>query len=202
MTTDIVEVIRWGGKLSAFRIVRHFLKYYIMNITILKLQLSFKPTSHMLQGLEFTNLVIFQTNIPHALITPFLTRHPSITNLALDVCNTATATFAIACPLASCHLPNIEHLSCPKGCVQPLLSAIMPASPLAKLQVIQYTIQDSTFPLQDLFDFCCILTLSHLCHLHLDFDHMAPKLLQAISKAAPQLETLKLVESKFSDSVC
>jgi len=77
----------------------------------------------------------------------------------------------------------------------------MPASPLGKLQVIQYTAQDSTFPLQDLFDFRRIPTSSHLCHLHLDFDHTAPSLLQAISKAAPQLETLKLVESEFSDSV-
>ena len=201
-TIDVVEVIGQGGKPSAFKIVNRFLKYYTTNITILKLQLSFEPTSHMLHDLWFANLTIFQTNIPHALIAPFLARHPAITNLALDVCNATTATAAVACPLTSCYLPNIEHLSCPKGCVRPLLSAVMPASPLGKLQVIQHTAQDSTFPLQDLFNFHRIPTSSHLSHLHLDFDHTVPSLLQAISKGAPQLETLKLVESKFSDSVC
>ena len=129
----MVEVIEQGGKPSTFKIVNHFLKYYMTNITILKLQLSFEPTSHMLHDLGFANLMIFQTNIPHALIAPFLARHPAITNLALDICNAATATAAVTCPLTSCYLPNIKHLSCPKSYVWPLLSAVMPASPLGKL---------------------------------------------------------------------
>ena len=77
----------------------------------------------------------------------------------------------------------------------------MPASPLYNLQVLQHTVQDSTFPLQDLFNFHCIPTSSHLYYLHLDFDHMAPDLLRAISTAAPLLKTLRLVESEFSNSV-
>lgn len=196
---DVVEVIGPGGKPSAFKIVQCLLEYYMTNITALKLRLSFEPTSDILQSLEFTNLKIFETNIPHSLVAPFLARHPTITNLVLDVCNTATtSTF---CPLTGCHLPDIEQLSCPKGCVRPLLSAVTPASPLYNLQVVQHTPQDSMFPLQNLFDFQRIPTSSHLYYLHVDFDHTAPQLLHAISKAAPRLDTLKLVESKFSDSV-
>jgi hypothetical protein len=155
----------------------------------------------MLQSLKFTNLEIFETNIPHVLIAPFLVRHASVTSLVLDVCNTATATTAIACPLTSCHLSHIEQLSCPKGCVWPLVSAVTLASPLYNLQVIQHNAQDLTFPLQDLFNFNHILTSSQLYYLHLDFDHTMPNLLQAISKATPQLGTLRLVKSEFSDRV-
>jgi len=135
-TIDMVEVIGWGGKLSTFMIVQCLLGYHMMNLTTLRLQLSFKPTLHALQGLIFTNLNIFEMNIPHAVIISFLARHPTITNLVLDACNAATATTFIACPLTSCHLPHIEQLICPKGCVQPLLSVVMPASPLYNLQVI------------------------------------------------------------------
>ena len=155
----------------------------------------------MFQSLLFENLTIFETNTPHALVAPFLARHPAITNLVLDVCNPATATTAVACPLTDCHLPHIEELSCPKGCVRPLLSAVTTASPLTNLQVIQHTAHDSTFPLRKLFDFRTIPTSLYLCHLRLDFDHTVPKLLHAISTAAPKLVTLKLVESTFSDSV-
>lgn len=200
-TTDIVEVIGQGGKPSAFKIVKCILEYYTTNIAALKLQLSFKPTPHMLQNLKFTGLTIFETNVPHALIAPFLARHPAITNLVLDVCNTATTTTTVTCPLTNCNLSRLVQLSCPKGCVRPLLSAAMPASPLYNLQVIQHTAQDSLFPLQELFDFRLIPTSSNLHFLHVDFDHMAPNLLQAISIAAPQLNTLRLVESKFFDRV-
>ena len=199
----MVEVIGQGGKPSAFKIVQCLLEYYTTNITALKLRLSFEPTSRALQNLEFRHLDIFETNIPHTLIAPFLARHPTITRLVLDVCNAATATTAVACPLTSCHLPHIEELSCPKGCVRPLLSLVMPpASPLSKLQVVQHTAQDSRFPLGNLFDFRRIPTSYHLYYLRLDFDHTSPTLLLAISTAAPELETLKLVESKFSDRVC
>lgn len=199
-TIDVVEVIGQGGKLSAFKVVRCLLEYYTTNITALRLRLSFEPTSQMLQSLEFANLTIFETNIPHTLIAPFLAKHPNITELVLDICNTAASTTAVACPLTT-HLPHIESLSCPKGCVRPLLSAAMLASPLYSLQIVQHTAQDSLFPLQNLFNFHRIPTSSHLCYLHLDFDHTAQKLLQAISTAAPRLETLRLVESKFSDIV-
>ena len=200
-TIDVVEAIGQGGKPSAFKIVRCILEYYTTNITTLNLRLSFEPTLQMLQNLEFTRLRIFETNIPHVIIAAFLARHPALTNLTLDVCNAASATTAVACPLSSCNLSRIEQLSCPKGCVRPLLSAATPASPLYNLQVIQHTAQDSLFPLLDLFNSCCIPTSSCIYYLHVDFD-MAPRLLQAISKAAPQLDTLRLVESKFSDRVC
>ena len=200
-TIDVVEVIRQGGKPFAFKIVQRLLTYYMMDITSLRLRLSFEPTSHMLRHLKFENLKEFETNIPHALIAPFLARHPVIAYLVLDVCNAATATTAVACPLTSCNLPHIEELSCPKGCVHPLLSTVMPASPLYKLQVVQHTPQDSTVPLQSLFSFNRILTSSNLYYLRVDFDHTVPTLLNTISTAAPQLKTLKLVESEFSDSV-
>ena len=135
-TIDVVEVIGQGGKLSAFRFVKYLLKYYTTSLTTLKLQLSFEPTPRIFQTLLFENLRIFESNSPHALIVPFLARHPAITNLVLSVCNTATATTTIACPLSACHLPHIEELSCPKGCVRPLLSAVTPASPLHTLQVV------------------------------------------------------------------
>jgi hypothetical protein len=203
-TIDTVEVIGQGGNPSAFKIVRCILEYYTTNITALKLRLSFEPTSRMLQNLEFTNLIIFETNIPHAVVAPFLARHPAITELALDVCNVATASTASACPLASCNLSCVEQLSCPKGCVWPLLSAVTPISPLYHLQVIQHAAQDSLFPLQNLFNFHHIPTSSHIYFLHLDFDHGwhgTPGLLEAISMAAPRLDTLRLAESKFSGKV-
>jgi hypothetical protein len=206
-TIDVVEVIGQGGKPSAFKIIRCLLEYYMTNITTLKLRLSFEPTPCMIQGLEFKNLRTFETNVPHVLIAPFLKRHSDITHLVLDVCNIHTATTAVACPLTDCRLPHIEELSCPKGCVRPLLSAAaLPTgsqgSPLRNLQVINNIAQDAMFPLQDLFDFCHIPMSSQLHHVHLDFDHTAPKLLQALSKAAPLLKTLRLVKSKFSDRVC
>jgi hypothetical protein len=202
---DVVEVIGQGGKPSAFKIIQCLLEYYMMNITALNLWLSFEPTPHMLQGFEFKNLEIFETNIPHILIAPFLARHTDITHLVLDVCNVHMVTTAVACPLASCCLPHIEELSCSKGCVQPLLLAVAllsQGSLLCNLQVINNIAQDAMFPLQDLFDFCCIPTSSQLSDVHLDFDHTAPNLLQALSRAAPLLKTLRLVESKFSDRVC
>jgi len=199
----MVEVIGQGGKLSAFMIVQCLLRYHMTNLTTLRLWLSFEPTLHVLHRLIFTNLNIFKTNIPHAIVASFLVRHPTITNLVLDACNAATATTFVACPLTSCHLLHIEQLTCPpKGCVWPLLSVVMPASPLYNLQVIQHTVQDSTFPLQDLFNFHCILTLSYLYYLHLNFDYTAPDFLQAISTAMPLLKTLRLVENKFLDSIC
>jgi hypothetical protein len=155
----------------------------------------------MLRHLKFENLAEFETNIPHALIAPFLARHPIITYLVLDVCNAATTATAVACPLTSCDLPHIEELSCPKGCVRALLSTATPASPLYKLQVVQHTPQDSIFPLQSLFSFDRIPTSSNLYYLHIDFDHTSPTLLHAILMAAPRLKTLKLVESEFSDTV-
>jgi hypothetical protein len=201
---DVVEVIGQGGKPSAFKIVRCLLEYYMTNITALKLRLSFEPTPCMLRGFEFKNLEIFETNIPHILIAPFLARHTDITHLVLDVYNVHMATTAIACPLASCRLPHIEKLLCPKGCVWPLLSAVTllsRGSPLRNLQVINNIAQDAMFPLQDLFNFSRIPMSSQLSDVHLDFDHMAPNLLQALSRAAPLLKTLRLVESKFSDRV-
>jgi len=201
-TVDTFEVIGQGGKPSAFKIVRCILKYYTINIAALTLRLSFKPTSQMIQNLEFPNLSIFETNIPHAVIASFLVRHPAITILVLDVCNATTATTALACPLTSCDLSRIEQLTCPKGCVRPLLSSVTPpASPLYNLQVTQRTVEDASFPLQDLFNYLPIPTSSQLYYLHLDFDHMVPDLLRAISMAAPRLSTLRLVESKFSDRV-
>jgi hypothetical protein len=41
-----------------------------------------------------------------------------------------------------------------------------------------------------------------LTTLLIDFDHATPCLLQRISVAAPGLQVLKLVESKFSRKVC
>lgn len=182
-------------------VVQRLLGYYTTNLTTLTLRLSFEPTSRTLQGLIFPKLNIFETNIPHAVIAPFLARHPTITNLVLDTCNATSTTTFVPCPLSSCRLPHIEQLTCPKGCVRPLLSVVTPASPLYNLQVVQHTAQDSTFPLQGLFDFQRIPTSSWLYYLHVDFDHTAPNLFGAISAAAPLLETLRLVESEFSDRV-
>jgi len=177
VTINTVKVIGQGGKPTAFKIVQCLLEYYTTNITALKLQLSFEPTLHMLQHLEFTNLTIFETNIPHTIIVPFLGKHPTITNLVLSVCNIGAATIAIACPLTTCHLPHLKQLSCPKGCVQPLLSAVALASLLYNLQVVQHTAQDSMFPLKHLFDYRHILTSSYLYYLHVDFDHKDSDLL-------------------------
>jgi len=177
VTINTVKVIGQGGKPTAFKIVQCLLEYYTTNITALKLQLSFEPTLHMLQHLEFTNLTIFETNIPHTIIVPFLGKHPTITNLVLSVCNIGAATIAIACPLTTCHLPHLKQLSCPKGCVQPLLSAVALASLLYNLQVVQHTAQDSMFPLKHLFDYRHILMSSYLYYLHVDFDHKDSDLL-------------------------
>jgi hypothetical protein len=197
---DVVEVTGSAGKRATFKIVRSILNHTI-NMASLTLQLSFEPTLRMLQNLKFKNLTIFVTNIPHSTIAPFLERHPGLTHLTLHACNAARVTTPTHCPLIRSCLPLLEELSCPKGCVWPILSDITPASPLYNLRVVQYSRQDSAFPLQDLFNFHPIPTSSHLLYLCLEFDHLATALLQGISTAAPRLHTLKLVESKFSDKV-
>jgi hypothetical protein len=191
---DIVEVLQGAGIRANFKAIRGILKC-TTNITSLTLRLSFEPVWLMLPTtLDFVNLTILNSNIPHANVVPFLTRHPRITNLVLDTCNAAS------CPLIGCRLPRLEELICPPGCVQALTSV---ASPLSRLGVVQSTAQDSRFPLERLLDSHRIKTTSFLTVLHLDFDHTASRfgLLQSISAAAPALIVLKLTESSFSDKV-
>jgi hypothetical protein len=146
--------------------------------------------------LAFVNLMIINSNIPHTIIVPFLARCPHIMSLVLDGTCGNTAT----CPLGKCHLPLLKELTCPPSCVRALTSV---GNPLRHLEVMQNTTQNSTFPLEQLFNTHRITTTSVLMVLHLDFDHTASKfgLLQSISDAVPGLIVLKLTEAPFADKV-
>ena len=192
---DIIEVFQEAAKQLAFKTIRGILNC-TTNITSLTLRLSFERAFLMLPTtLEFKNLTILDSNIPHTAIARFLARHPRITDLVLDVCNATPS-----CPLVNTRLPKLEHLTCPPGCVRALTPV---ASRLHRLRVVQKTAQDSSFPLEGLLDSHPITLTSIITVLHLDFDHTASKfgLLQRISEAAPGLIVLKLTESIFSDKV-
>jgi hypothetical protein len=196
MKVNIVEVLQKAGKRPAFKAIRGILQR-TTNITSLTLRLSSAPSLSIFSTTpSFVNLTVINSNIPHTIIAPFLARHPDITSLVLD----GTCGNNDTCPLGNCRLPLLEELTCPPSCVCALTSV---GSPLQRLEVVQNTAQNSTFPLEQLFNTHQITTTSVLTVLHLDFDHTASKfgLLQRISDAAPGLIVLKLTEAPFSDKV-
>jgi hypothetical protein len=196
MRTDIVEVVGKAGNWASFKSIRAIL-LRTKNITTLRLRFSFAPAFRILPAtLVLKNLTSLDANISHTALAMFLRNHPHITNLTIGACNVAVAS---SCPLTACHLPNLEELACPPGCVRALASATIP---LTRLITFHTDAQDATHSTLRLFDFRRIPTSSNLTILHVDFDHtMGLEFLQRISAAAPALTVLRLMESAFSDKV-
>src|SRR6266404_2585340 len=143
----------------------------------------------------YERLVTLSTNLPHSMLIPFLQSHPHIEDLILGPCNNNTHR----CPLTKrCHLPVLQHLTCPPTCVQ----VLTPGSSIRRLYVTFNDVQHNTFPICQLLNFRPIEMCSSLTILHLDFDSTALGLLQHVLAAAPVLSQLKLTESKFSCAVC
>ncbi len=163
------------------------------NITdlVLHFSLSLKPICVFPTANVFNGLVALDVNIPHATLASFLQSHPRIEVLVLGPCNNTQQ-----CPLTGCHLPSLQHITCPPSCVR----ALTIDSHVSEIFTTHDNIQHPNYPLLQLLNFRPIATLTFLTCLHIDIDDTVPDILQRISAVAPRLK-LKLTQSKFSHEV-
>ncbi|KAI0363916.1 hypothetical protein BV20DRAFT_1057656 [Pilatotrama ljubarskyi] len=81
------------------------------NIECLVLDLPPESPVTLLNGLNFPNLRVFSTNLPHRALVTFLTAHASLTSLALRACGRG-----VMCPLDGLELRHLMDLQCPSRC--------------------------------------------------------------------------------------
>ncbi|KAI0366440.1 hypothetical protein BV20DRAFT_1055587 [Pilatotrama ljubarskyi] len=81
------------------------------NIECLVLDLPSDSPVTLLNGLNFPNLRVFFTNLPHRVLVSFLTAHSSLTSLALRACGRS-----VICPLNGLELHHLVDLQCPSRC--------------------------------------------------------------------------------------
>ncbi|RPD57899.1 hypothetical protein L226DRAFT_474393 [Lentinus tigrinus ALCF2SS1-7] len=67
----------------------------------------------ILDNIILPELRFFRTNIPHALLRPFLAAHDRMSILTLDACSSTESP----CPLSASHLPHLKCVTGPAPCV-------------------------------------------------------------------------------------
>jgi hypothetical protein len=190
-TFEVIFEVRPGAADSVtFKAVRAILGH-ARNVTMVRLQLSFRCFLVFPRFTFFAHLNTLDVNIPHATIAPFLLRHPHIENLTLGPCENSQR-----CPLSHCSLPLLQCLTCPPSCVRGLTR-----KSVMYLATTYDGVEYPPFPILKVFDFRPIGTSAFLATLHPDFDETITQLLHCVSTAAPALQNLKLTESKFSQQV-
>ncbi|KAJ8463967.1 hypothetical protein ONZ51_g9905 [Trametes cubensis] len=148
------------------------------NIECLVLDLPRESPITLLSGLQFPNLRIFSTNLPHRALVSFLDTHPFLDALALRECGRSEA-----CPLRGIEFTNLSNLQCPSRCFAgilrgPLVTATVNLSRMSSM---------SSLALRT-------LSSSHLHSLTVDFFDNDYDVLLHVIEAAPNLRKLKLNE--------
>ena len=156
-------------------------------LTDLTLQLPISQ-SNLLRSLRFRNLYLFKTNIPHRAVADFLRRHPHIGHLELGPCNFTVCHNA--CPLKDVNFPTLWDIACPLACA----TVLQPAG-LIRARMLHHNIRDTQVLTSQVLG-GALFSSATLTVLQLDFDADDFGLLRCISRAAPLLATLKLVENR------
>ncbi|KAI0363072.1 hypothetical protein BV20DRAFT_1058363 [Pilatotrama ljubarskyi] len=103
------------------------------NLESLVLDLPPQSPITLLNGLEFPNLRVFSTSLPHRALVSFFNLNPSLSALALQDCGRSGT-----CPLSGIELRDLCNLQCPSRCFVgithgPLVSATVNLSRLTSM---------------------------------------------------------------------
>ncbi|KAH9919200.1 uncharacterized protein BXZ73DRAFT_80410 [Epithele typhae] len=150
-----------------------------LNIVQLRLTLPQNTPSTVFRLLTFNHLKRFYTNLPHRVLFTFLSRHPTITDLALEGCSRPAN-----CPLRGVELPLLDKLQCPARC----FAAIAVGRAVGTARVKLSRVGSTTFAAMGVLAACPVEALSIDFH---DDDH---DILGRIAVNMPNLRKLKLTE--------
>ncbi|KAJ8457604.1 hypothetical protein ONZ51_g11428 [Trametes cubensis] len=148
------------------------------NIECLVLDVPAESPISLLSSLQFPNLRVFSTNLPHRALVAFLNSHPHLDALALRDCGRSAA-----CPLRGVEFSNLTNLQCPSRCFVgilrgPLIAATVNLSRMTSM---------SSIALRS-------LSSSHLHSLTVDYFNNDYDVILHVINATPNLRKLKLNE--------
>ncbi|KAH9854811.1 hypothetical protein C2E23DRAFT_883375 [Lenzites betulinus] len=159
-----------------------FALQHMPNVQNLRLRLPLPLPPGLLGGLRFPRLQHLYTNIPHACLVPFLTNHSTIATLHLAVCCRTKA-----CPLENVHLPHLKELWCTAPCIWAL--------PYQSIDRLTITVLDPNVRIQTILRGLSAPT--SLKHLTIDVCPDEVDVLQEVSRVAPHVRSLALVEKEL-----
>lgn len=148
------------------------------NLRSLVLELPSASPVTLLNGLEFTKLRIFFTNLPHRALVSFLNTHGALTALSLQACGRSHA-----CPLQGVELRRLSDLQCPSRCF---------------VGIVHGSLVTATVNLSRMNSMAALaiqtLSSSYLYCLTVDYFTNDYDVLLRVANAAPNLRKLKLNE--------
>lgn len=165
------------------------------NITDLRLDIpnaSYWRT--ILHRVRFRKLILFATNIPHAILRDFLNHHSYIRHLQLGPCG-GTGSRMHKCPVVDIHFHHLQDLACSPTCIK-----LQNTPYISRLQVT-YQRNQETLRAPISISLAGGMACAALTVLHMDFDPTDRGLLLSIANGAPLITALKLSEVHGSDSV-
>ncbi|KII87888.1 hypothetical protein PLICRDRAFT_176648 [Plicaturopsis crispa FD-325 SS-3] len=153
------------------------------NLESLSLLLPSTFNTAFLSTIVFPKLQVFESNIPHTDILPFLVRHPGIQIVSLSACDRPAS-----CPLAAVVLPQLRSISCPLACASPFYVSRNLASVTAKCTRRADIIVSPSSILR------CLSLNENLTVVSLAFNPSDFDILHRLAISAPHLVHLRLIE--------
>ncbi|KAI6097443.1 hypothetical protein EV401DRAFT_1820013, partial [Pisolithus croceorrhizus] len=166
----------------------------LCNLADLQLVLPFLKPAHwgqLLHSIQFYQLSLLSTNMPHIVITEFLEYHPGIAFLSINACRVIQGP----CPLDGRTLPNLYNVSAPVGCIACLISN----NPISHVMTCQFSKADSA-PVCSFIP-SLLMSTTNLTILQLEVSPTDYTLLDSLVRYIPALRALKLTEVNMPGSV-
>lgn len=145
------------------------------NIEALVLTLPVTTPKSLLNNVKFPNIRLFSTNLPHHTLIKFLSNHPTIVTIVLGQCGRTSD-----CALRSVDLHRVTELQCPSHCLSGIARG--------QVSVANITLASSVHAAIN------ALASSPLFSLVIEFYSNDYDILERITRAAPRLTRLKLIE--------
>ncbi|KAH9847485.1 hypothetical protein C2E23DRAFT_890017 [Lenzites betulinus] len=149
------------------------------NIECLVLNLPVESPVTLLNGLQFPNLRVFSSNLPHRVLSTFLAAHPLLVSLALR----GSCGRSAQCPLQGLELHHLSDLQCPSRCFVGIARGSLVT---ATVNLTRLTSM-SSLAIQT-------LSSSRLYSLAVDYHSTDYDVLSRVAMAIPNLRKLKLNE--------
>lgn len=141
------------------------------------------PTT-LLNGLQYPDLRIFSTNLPHRGLISFLIAHPLLGSVILGSCGRSEA-----CPLRGVELRSLTGLQCPSRCFAGIVQRSLVTATVALSRLNSM----STLAIQTITSRLHSLTIDYFTN---DYDILA-----RIAATLPHIRKLKLNEKRYPE-VC
>ncbi|OJT07709.1 hypothetical protein TRAPUB_1399 [Trametes pubescens] len=141
------------------------------------------PTT-LLNGLQYPDLRIFSTNLPHRGLVSFLVAHPLLGSVILGSCGRSEA-----CPLRGVELRSLTGLQCPSRCFAGIVQRSLVTATVALSRLNSM----SSLAIQTITSRLHSLTIDYFTN---DYDILA-----RIATTLPHIRKLKLNEKRYPEVV-